>query len=98
MPAGSDSWTQAKSPGTGEPALLARTHLERSMALTLEVHHFPCTAGLDKPYVATLLEDGHLIAQLAYYPSAEAAIEAGLKLARERGSDPNPPVTVRVAP
>jgi hypothetical protein len=67
------------------------------MALTLEVHHFPCTAGLDKPYVATLLEDGRLIQQLAYYPSAEAAIEAGLKLARERG-DPDVPVTVRVAP
>lgn len=68
------------------------------MAVTLEVNHFFCTAGLDKPYVAMLLEDGRLIEQLAYSSSAEAAIEAGLRLAREHSGDPEPAVTVKVAP
>lgn len=48
------------------------------MALTLEIRRYFCTANLEAPYVATVMEDGQLLNQMAYYPSTESAIAAGL--------------------
>ena len=68
------------------------------MALTLEVRRFPCTANLDKPYLAMLMEDGQLIEQFAYFPDAEAAIAVGLAWVREHRADTEPTVAVVVVP
>lgn len=68
------------------------------MAFTLEVSRFFCTANLEAPYVVTLMENGALLAQRAYYPSAEAAIAAGLVWVREHRPECEADLSVVVAP
>jgi len=68
------------------------------MALVLEVRRFFCTADLEAPYVAMLLEEGRLIEQLAYYPTAEAAVAAGMAWVGEHRADAEPAVAVMVVP
>jgi hypothetical protein len=68
------------------------------MAITLEIRRFFCTANLDEPYVATLMEDGQLLEQMAYYPNADAAIAAGLAWVREHRADDDATVAISVMP
>jgi hypothetical protein len=68
------------------------------MALTLEVSRYFCTANLEKPYVVMLMEHGQLLEQMAYYPSAEAAIAAGLAWVHEHRPESEAKVSVIVAP
>ncbi len=68
------------------------------MTLTLEVSRYFCTANLEAPYIATLMDQGQLLAQLAYYPSAEAAVDAGLAWVREHRPESEAEVSVVVAP
>lgn len=68
------------------------------MTLTLEIQRFFCTANLDKPYVAALFENGHLIEQFAYFSNAEAATTAGMAYVRDHYEDFQPEVAVTIFP
>jgi hypothetical protein len=68
------------------------------MALTLEVSRFFCTANLEAPYVVMLMDQGQLLEQMAYYPSAESAIAAGLAWVRAHRPESEAQVSVVVAP
>jgi hypothetical protein len=64
------------------------------MALTLEVSRFSCNANLEKPYVVMLMDQGQLLEQMAYYPSAEAAVAAGLAWVREHRPESETQVSI----
>ncbi|NJM12391.1 MAG: hypothetical protein HC889_11360 [Synechococcaceae cyanobacterium SM1_2_3] len=64
------------------------------MAITVEARRYFCTANLEAPYVATLMEGGQLLNQMAYYPNAESAIAAGLAWVAEHRADAETTVVV----
>lgn len=64
------------------------------MKITLEVRRYFCTANLEAPYVATLMDGSELLNQMAYYPSVEAAIAAGLAWIGEHCADAETTVVV----
>ena len=68
------------------------------MALTLEVSRYFCTANLEAPYIATLMDQGQLLEQMAYYPDAAAAVAAGLAWVREHRPESEAEVSVVVGP
>lgn len=64
------------------------------MTITVEVRRYFCTANLDAPYVATVMEGGQLLNQMAYYPNPESAITAGLAWVGEHRADAETTVVV----